>query len=145
MQLAASSVLPTQVLLQRLAAILDLIMGPIKNKDAELVDEAETQEAQMPSASGSGLPTSGIQGHQVAVAAVSRSESDTYGRDCARARCPMDCGPPRPVVNMHTSSPRAMPWCHPCWNAQKALKMLTKNDEAAKQALQRLHDEDIEL
>ena len=46
---------------------------------------------------------------------------------------------------MFKSNARAVPWCHPCWNAQKALKTLAKGDPSAKLALQRLQEQDYEL
>ena len=71
--------------------------------------------------------------------------SGTAGPGSALAQCCYDCGPPRPVSEMMKTNARALPVCHPCYNARRAIVSAVSKDPAAKQALADMQSKDPEL
>ena len=61
-----------------------------------------------------------------------------------RANCAMECGARLPISEMYKSNSRAMPLCHPCFNAKRALHTVANKSPAAKEALAKMQECDPE-
>ena len=72
-------------------------------------------------------------------------ESGDTPANAPKARCQFECGPPMPLKDMIRSNPRAAPMCHPCYNAQRALKAAVAKNSSHKAALAKMCIEDPEM